>query len=125
MTVAHITVARNAETGQPVTRTTTSPTQDVFGQSVGGKTVRHYPMRTSSKSGQVRYKWFPLEPQDTVIEKITFNVQVGDETFRGITKRELNTLLGARQTRKAMRAMSPEDKQTYRAWKKQQRVARS
>lgn len=122
---ARITVVRDEETRQPVTKVTTSPEKDDFGNTVGGKTYREYPMQVSSKSGQIRYKWTPLQERDTVIEKMTFNVEVDGETYESLTKRQINTLLGARQTRKAFRAMSDEDRASYRAFKKAQRAARA
>lgn len=112
---ARITLARDPDTQEPVTRLTTSPSQDDFGNSIGGKTVRHFSVKSTTKSGQVKFDRVPSEPRDTVIRKLTFNVVLDSgETFEGLTKRQVNKLLGARQTRKAMSAMSSEDRNTYK-----------
>jgi len=123
---ARITVVRDAENQQPVTKVTTSPEKNELGMELGGKTVRHYPMQKTSKTGQVSYTWVPLEPRDTVISKMTFDVEMDSgETHHGLTKRQINNLLGARQTRKAFKAMTREDKDAYRAYRKAQRAARA
>lgn len=122
---ARITIARDAETNVPQTVVTTQPSQDDFGNMVGGQTVRSFPMQVTSKSGQRRYKWYPLEPKPTVVSQITFNVEHNGESYEGLTKRQVNTLLGNRQMKKAMKAMSSEDKVAYRDFRKAQRAARS
>jgi hypothetical protein len=119
-----VTVARDSETNAPRSTVTTKPSEDVFGNPVGGKTVRLARKLAHSKQG-IRYQWVDGEPRDTVVHKVLFNVEHEGETYLNLTKRQINTLLGDRQTRKAFKAMSKDDRDTYRAWKRGQRLART
>lgn len=93
----------------------------------GGKTIRMYSVRVPTTNPKnVRFKSYPLEPRLTESRQILFDVtDHQNQVHKGLTKRQVKTMFGARQARKGLKTLAPEDKATVKSYRRQVLDARS